>query len=367
MTFEDFGGDIQEVTLVLINMHPDVERVIVPGGSFGGSVSYIAGAPPAGRLSNAQVSQGTNGPLVTWHIEDPTDIREVAVVRKRYTLQSETDVPQSFQNSDEVFGAADRDNNGIPDDDITVVGRVDATQTRFEDTTVFEGIDVNSEFFDSNRLHYYYAVVPVDAMGLMGTPSIVADSIVPSVDATSGAPAFFINTQPHGTGEWHVEVQSTHPLQSAPALTVEGPDRNGYTVFLTQATETKWRGTLRTHGFPPTGIYLYKIRGQTPAGVTGTQIWQGQTFSYIASHTNQNVTVAPNPLHAGQGTHLTFYPKGLTVEIYDASGNLIKVLNNASQWDCTNARGEMVCTGLYFFRATDGNGHQSTGKFCVVK
>ena len=126
-----------------------------------------------------------------------------------------------------------------------------------------------------------------------------------------------------------------------------------------------WRGVLQTHGFPPTGIYLYKIRGQTPAGVTGTRIWQGQTFSYIASHTHQNVAVAPNPLHAGQGKHLTFYPKGLTVEIYDASGNLIKVLNNASQWDCTNARGEMVCTGLYFFRATDGNGFQSTGKiFC---
>ena len=367
MTFKDFGGDIQEVTLVLINMHPDVERVVIPGGSFGGSVSYIAGAPPAGKLSNAQVSQGSNGPLVTWRIDEPTGIREVAVVRKRYMLQSETDVPQPFQSSDEVLGAADRDNNGIPDDDITVIGRVDLTQTRFEDTTVFESIDVNSEFFDPNNLHYYYAVVPVDAIGLMGTPSIVPNSIVPSVDATSGAPAFFIHTQPQGTGEWHVEVQSTHPLQSAPSLTVESPDRNGYTIFLTQATETKWRGTLQTNGFPTTGIYLYKIRGQTPAGVIGTRIWQGQTFSYIASHTNRNVTVAPNPLHAGQGKHLSFYPKGLTVEIYDASGNLIKVLNNASQWDCTNARGEMVCTGLYFFRATDGNGFQSTGKFCVVK
>ena len=233
---------------------------------------------------------------MTWHIEDPTDIREVAVVRKRYILQSETDVPQPFQSPNEVLGAADRNNNGIPDDDITVVGRVNVTQTRFEDTTVFESIDVNSEFFDPNSLHYYYAVVPLDAMGLMGTPSIVADSIVPSVDTANGAPAFFINTQPHGTGEWHVEVQSTHPLQSAPSLTVEGPDRNGYTVFLTQATETKWHGTLQTHGFPPTGIYLYKIRGQTPAGVTGNRIWQGQTFSYIASHTNQNVAVAPNPL-----------------------------------------------------------------------
>ena len=46
MTFKDFGGDIQEIVLILINMHPDVEQVIIPGGTFGGAVSYTAGAPP---------------------------------------------------------------------------------------------------------------------------------------------------------------------------------------------------------------------------------------------------------------------------------------------------------------------------------
>ena len=49
MTFKDFGGDIQEITLILINMHPDVERVIIPGGSFGGAVSYIAGDTSVGK------------------------------------------------------------------------------------------------------------------------------------------------------------------------------------------------------------------------------------------------------------------------------------------------------------------------------
>ena len=367
MIFKDFGGDIQEITLILINMHPDVERVVIPGGSFGGSVSYMAGAPPTQILSNAQVSQGTNGPLVTWNVDNPAGIQEVAIVRKRYRLQNETDTPQPFQNPNEVLGAADRDGNGIPEDDINIIGRVDPTQTRFEDTTVFEGIDVNSEFFEPNDFHYYYAVVPVNAMGLMGTPSIVPDSITPSVDTVSGAPAFFIQTQPHGTGEWNVAVQSTHPLQASPHLIVESPNRNEYTVFLKQETETKWVGTLRTNGFPPTGSYFYKIRGQSAAGVTGTRIWQGQTFNYVANSENRNVIVAPNPLYAGQGKHLTFYPKGLTVEIYDALGNLIKVLEGASEWDCTNARGEMVCTGLYFYRATDGNGFQSTGKFCIVK
>ena len=361
MTFKDFGGDIQEITLVLINMHPDVEQVIIPGGTFGGAVSYTAGAPPTGILSNATVSRGSTGPVVTWEVDDPAGIREVAIVRKRYRLQSETDVPQPFQNADEVLAAADRDGNGIPEDDIEIVGRVGSTQTRFEDTTVFETMNIDSEY------HYYYAVVPVDAMGIIGTPSIVPNSIVPEIGAVNGAPAFFIQTQPRGTGEWQVEVQSTQPLQSAPNLTVESPNKDDYTVFLAQETATKWIGTLRTNGFPPTGIYLYKIQGQTPSGVTGTQIWQGQTFNYVANSAERIVTVAPNPLYVAQGKHLSFYPNGLTVEIYDAFGSLVKVIDNASEWDCTNARGEMVCTGLYFFRATDGNGFQSTGKFCVVK
>ena len=361
MTFKDFGGDIQEITLVLINMHPDVEQVIIPGGTFGGSISYTAGAPPTGTLSNATVSQGSIGPVVTWAVDNPTGIRDIVIVRKRYRLQSETDVPQPFQSTDEVLAAADRDDNGIPENDIQIVGRVNITQTRFEDTTVFETINIDSEY------HYYYAVVPVDAMGIMGTPSIVPNSIVPEIDPVNGAPVFFIQTQPRGTGEWQVEVQSTQPLQSAPHLTAESPNKKNYTVFLTQETATKWIGTLRTNGFPPTGIYLYKIRGQTPTGVTGTRIWQGQTFNYIANSAERIVTVAPNPLYVAQGKHLSFYPKGLTVEIYDAFGSLVKVIDNASEWDCTNARGEMVCTGLYFFRATDGNGFQSTGKFCVVK
>ncbi len=367
-TFTDFGGDIQEITLILINMHPDVERVVVPGGSVGGAVSYIAGVPPTGTLSDAQVSQGTNGPLVTWRVEDRAGIQEVAIVRKRYLLlQEDTEAPLPFRNADAVLAAADTDGNGIPEDDIQIVGRVAATQTRFEDTTAFEGIDVNSEFFTPDTLHYAYAVVPMDALGLMGTPSIVPNTIAPETTAMQAAPAFFIRTQPHGTGEWHVEVESTYPLQAAPALTVETPDNEHYTVFLTQQTGTTWRGTFRTHLFPPPGVYLYKIQGQTAAGMIGSRIWQGQTFNYVARSENRTVTVAPNPLYAGQGTHLTFYPAGLTVEIYDSLGNLIKVLEPATEWDCTNERGEMVCTGLYFFRATDGNGFHSTGKFCVLK
>ena len=366
ITFKDFGGDIQEITLILINMHPDVEQVIIPGGTFGGSVSYMAGAPPKGQLSNAQASHGIRGPVIKWTVDNPTNIREVVIVRKRPLMPSETGQP--FQNSDAVLAASDSDGNGIAEDNISIVGRVDVTQTQFEDTTAFDGIDFTSEDFDPNSHHYYYAVVPVDAMGIMGTPSIAQDRITPSVDTAIEAPAFFIRTQPHGTGVWNVEVQSTRLLQMAPSLTVQSPNKDNYTIILTQESAKKWSGTLHTNGFPPTGTYLYKISGKTPSGITGDKIWQGRIFNYVANNTNRNVLVAPNPIRAEQGSqHLTFYPRGLKVEIYDISGNLIKVLNNASNWDCTNQRGEKVCTGLYFFRATDGNGFQSTGKFSVVK
>ncbi len=372
MTFTDFGGDIQEITLILINMHPDVDQVIVPGGTIGGSVSFMAGAPPTGQLSDAQVSQGNRGPIIKWKLDNPTDIQEVAIVRKRYILEGETDVPQPFRSADEVRSAVDRNGDGIAEDDTNIVALVNVAQTQFEDTSVFQDVDVEftnpDSFYYYKNIHYYYAVVPVDVFGIMGTPSIVPESIIPDVVTANDAPAFFINTEPHRTGEWQIEVQSTHPLLSAPQLTVESPNRENYTVFLTQETTTKWRGTLRTNGFPPSGIYLYKVTGQTPSGTTGNHIWQGRVFNYIANNTHRNVLVSPNPVRAGQGDqHLTFYPNGLTVEIYDITGNRIKVIDNAINWDCTNQHGEKVCTGLYFFRATDGNGFQSTGKFSVVK
>ncbi|MCG9128017.1 T9SS type A sorting domain-containing protein [Candidatus Poribacteria bacterium] len=364
MTFTDFGGDIKEITLILINMHPDVEQVIIPGGTFGGDVSVIAGIPPSGQISTAQVTQGSRGPIINWTLGDPTDIHEIVIVRKRYLIESETDTPQPFEIND--VSASDRNGDGIAEDDITIVGRLAPTQTQFQDTTVFQ--DVDFEFYEPNEVHYYYAVVPVNEIGIMGTPTIIPEGITPSIDTLNGAPAFFINTQPQRTGVWNVEVQSTHALQSAPSLTVESPDRDNYTITLTQETATKWKGTLRTNGFPSAGIYLYTIQGKTSSGVTGNQIWQGRIFNYAIKYTERNVVVAPNPIRPEHGNqHISFYPNGLNVEIYDISGNLIKVLDNASNWDCTNQRGEKVCAGLYFFRASDGNGYQSTGKFSVVK
>ncbi len=366
LTFNDFGGVIEEITLILINMHADVEQVVIPGGTHGGFVSFVAGPPPIGQLANVQVAQGDSGALIKWDVDNTTDIKDVAIVRKRYILERETDEPQSFQSDDEVRAAADRNGDGIAEDDITIVGRVPITTTQFEDRTIFQ--DVDPEVNEPSEVHYYYAVVPVDNMGIMGTPSIAPDSITPIIDAATQAPSFFIKTQQHGTGTWHVEVTSTHVLQRAPLLSVAAPNRDNYTINLSQESATKWHGTLHTNGFPPTGIYLYQISGRNLSGKTGHRIWQGQSFSYLQNSTHRTVVVAPNPIRPEFGNqHLSFYPKGLRVEIYDVTGNLIKVIDNASNWDCTNQNGEKVCTGLYFFMASDGNGYQSTGKFSIVK
>ena len=180
ITFSDFGGDIKKITLVLINLRPDVEEVVIPGGTFGGSVSYMAGRPPAGTLSALTLSQeGSASVRVQWQLEDLTDIREVAIVRKRYTSLVETDEPMPFQTAAEVLNAADPDGDGIPNGDINIVGWVNTTDTYFEDTTIFQDIDVASTSFDPLSTHYFYAVVPVDAIGIMGMPSIDPDGITP--------------------------------------------------------------------------------------------------------------------------------------------------------------------------------------------
>ena len=180
ITFNDFGGDIKKITLIVINVRPDVEQVIIPGGTFGGSVSYMAGRPPTGTLSIPTVSlEGDTSVRVQWQLEDLTDIREVAIVRKRYTSLIETDDPRPFQTAAEVLNAADRDRNGIPDDDINIVGWGSATDTHFEDASIFQDIDVDRTEFNPLRTRYFYAVVPVDAIGIMGTPSIDPNGITP--------------------------------------------------------------------------------------------------------------------------------------------------------------------------------------------
>ena len=275
ITFNDFGGDIKKITLILINLRPDVELVSIPGGGyFGGAVSYMAGRPPAGSLSVPTVSQeGDRGVRVQWELEDLTDIREVVIVRKRYTSLIETDDPQPFQTAAEVLNAADRNDDGIPDDDINIVGRVNATDTHFVDTTIFQDIDVDNSRFDPAETRYYYAVVPVDAIGIMGTPSIDPDGITPIFNPpnTPAAPAQTQLLQSY-PNPFNPDVWIPYELGNDASVSVEIYNISGRLVrtlhlgikaggrYISKDKAAYWDGRTQLGERAASGVYFYVLK-----------------------------------------------------------------------------------------------------------
>ena len=276
ITFNDFGGDIQKITLILINVRPDIEEVVIPGGTFGGSVSYMAGRPPAGALSTPTVSQERNTSVrVQWALEDLRGIREVAIVRKRYISLIETDDPQPFQSTTEVLNAADRNDDGIPDDDINIVGRVNATDTHFEDTTIFQDIDVEDNRFDSEdtRYRYFYAVVPVDTIGIMGTPSIdpigITPVFIPSDPFAAPMQTRLLQSYPN---PFNPDVWIPYELGEDSAVSVEIYNISGQLVrtlqvgmkkggqYITKDKAAYWDGRTQLGERAASGVYFYVLK-----------------------------------------------------------------------------------------------------------
>ena len=274
ITFNDFGGDIKKITLILINLRPDVEQVIIPGGDFGGAVSYMAGRPPTGILSTPSLSQEREASVhVQWQLEDLTDIREVVIVRKRYTSSVETDDPQPFQGAAKVLNAADRDEDGLPDDDINIVGWVNATDTHFEDTTIFQDINVDSTGFDPLNTRYFYAVVPVDAIGIMGTPSIDPNGITPIFNPLD-IPAAPMQTRLFQSypNPFNPDVWIPYELGEDSSVSVEIYDISGQLVrtlrigmkkrgqYITKDKAVYWDGRTQLGERATSGVYFYVLK-----------------------------------------------------------------------------------------------------------
>ena len=272
--FNDFGGDIRKITLILINLRPDVEQVVIPGGTFGGSVSYMAGRPPAGALSAPTLSQERDASVhVQWQLENLTDIREVVIVRKRYTSLIETDDPQPFQTAAEVLNAADREGDGIPDDDINIVGRVNTTDTYFEDTTIFQDIDVGSTDFNPLETRYFYAVVPVDAIGIMGTPSIDLNGITPVFNPPD-IPAAPMQTRLFQSypNPFNPDVWIPYELGEDASVSVEIYNVSGQLVrtlqvgikkrgqYITKDKAVYWDGRTQLGERATSGVYFYVLK-----------------------------------------------------------------------------------------------------------
>ena len=274
ITFNDFGGDIRKITLILINVRPDIEQVIIPGGAFGGAVSYMAGPPPAGALSMPTLSQERDTSVrVQWQLEDLTDIREVVIVRKRYTSLVETDDPRPFQTAADVLNAADRNEDGIPDSDINIIGRGSPTDTYFEDATIFQDIDVDDTRFDPQNTRYYYAVVPVNAIGIMGTPSIDPDGITPIFNPLD-IPAAPMRTQllQSYPNPFNPDVWIPYKLGEDSTVSVEIYDISGQLVrtlqvgmkkrgqYITKDKAVYWDGRTQLGERATSGVYFYVLK-----------------------------------------------------------------------------------------------------------
>ena len=274
MTFKDFGGKIKKITLIIINLRPDIEHVVTPGESyFGGSVSYTAGKPPTGKLSAPTVTQARGGVRVQWRLEAGTDIREVVILRKRYTSLVLTDDRQPFQNSMEVLNAADRDRNGIPEDDINIAGQVQGTQTSFTDTTIFQDINTDHWAFDPEDTQYYYAVVPVSAAGIMGTPSIGQTGITPTFTPTrtARAPA---HTRLHQSfpNPLNPDTWIPYELAEETPVSIEVYNIAGQLVrtlelglkspgrYLTKGSAAHWDGRTESGERASSGVYFYMLK-----------------------------------------------------------------------------------------------------------
>lgn len=191
--FENFGGKIKRIVLILINMHPDIE----PKDN---SISYVAGTIPEGELEPPILSnEAENAVRLSWDVVDLTDIKEVAIVRKRYDPGVNRDLDDSNLTTGQALHATDLYNvntgqprpDNIPEDNIDIIARVNATDTTFVDPTVFNDIDVTSNYFDPSAVKYFYGVVPVNEDGLFGKPSIAEKGITPMFNGESmslGAP-----------------------------------------------------------------------------------------------------------------------------------------------------------------------------------
>jgi hypothetical protein len=353
-SYSNFGTEIQEIVLILSNLHPDLDIY---------SVSYSAGQPPAGKLSEPKLSRNDKGEIiVSWELLDISNIKEVAIVRKRFA-PSEWDQDDSEIRLSEVYSAPDADIDGIPDGNVNIVGKVSATDTTFVDNTTFGDIDTSNSGFDPQSVRYYYAVVPVSEYGIMGTPAIAKVGITPIQKET---PTMFITTQQLAPGEWQIYLRATEPLVEAPNLLSVAPDGRRIPIKMERSTDGNqlWQGKLLVDFSIPYGTYTYVVSAKNYTGMVGTFIAEGSEFQY--TETKEGVICCPNPFHPNVDQPVKFRPSGYMIKIYSITGNLVRTLQNTeSEWDGTNENGQPVASGTYIYLA-EGNGVKKTGKIAVI-
>lgn len=348
-----FGTDVRRVILILVNARPDTEE-------RGNYISYAAGLQPRGRVSHLVAEAiETGGVRLTWQLDDLTDIRELYVIRKRFSpYDGDTDF-SNFRDAREVFHAGDRDENAIPDASVNILARLSATATSYVDTAPFNDVFTGAANFDPSFVRYFYAVVPVNAFGIMGEPAIAADGVTPIPPA---APAFLVSTRELRTGLWSLFVRSTRPLREPPTLRVTLPDGSQVNVSLRALAEDAFEAEWDHPSYPRPGLYRYSLEGTSKEGVSGSGILVGGIYRYAPKTLQPRVQIFPHRVHRmGEGP-LEFYPRGIKIRLYTPTGAFLRELDFDNKWDGTNSRGEPVVPGIYFYVAEDGKGFHETGK-----
>lgn len=357
INISNFGSEIEEIVIILSNLHPDLDIQ---------SISYSAGTPPAGKLSQPKLTSNDKGEVtISWDIIDRSDIKEVAVIRKRFA-PSEGDSDDSYIYTSEVYSASDMDGDGIPDGNVNIIGRVKADNTIFIDNTTFNDVNPNRFGYDPQSVRYYYAIVPLNEYGIMGTPSIAKEGINP---IPKQSPTVTIKTEMLAPGEWLVTLNSSHPLREPPNLISIMP--GGVCLPIPLTTEDKknkqvWQGKLLIKGFPKSGIYTYVVSVKGFSGIIGNTITEGGQFYYDENKGNELICF-PNPFRPEIHKKIKFRPAGFKISIFTLTGELIKKLpENESEWDGKNEDNEIVSSGIYIYLA-EGNDFQKTGKIAVLR
>ncbi len=350
-TFENFGRNIRRIVMSLANLTPDVET---PGVG----IRYAAGKPPVGRLSEPTVFLSQTGSVILeWEVLDVTDIREVLIIRKRYA-SGMGDFDNSPLTPASAIQAGDMDFNGIPDAQTQVVGRVSATTTYFEDTQIFNDVDLNNSQGEPANVVYYYAIVPVNAFGLMGTASVDVLGVIP----TNSAPLFVVEATPLAPGSWTVFVLSSKNLTQTPALSYTLPDGRRLAIVLQQVGTRRWQGELHVPGVSVSGSGRFRIMGEDLLGQRGNIIITGE---YLDLPSISAIRVQPTILR--DDGRFQFSPQGLRIKIYSLDGSLVADLRNAREWNGMTLSGEQAVNGTYFYIAEDDKGFQSKGRIVLIR
>lgn len=133
------------------------------------------------------------------------------------------------------------------------------------------------------------------------------------------------------------------------------------------ATQTPHLRLQTLHLSP--GNYLLKV--QAIQGLAQSP-WVSARITLLASDLALG-RVRPNPFRSARGDTAIIFDQlaaNSTVKILTVSGRVLKTLkatNGQVSWDLTNATGENVASGLYFFLVTDELNSKTHGQFAIIR